>query len=155
MFGGAKSWAERQVKPKPCKVCGEVFQPVSGGNAYCQPCGKEVKRRRHAEAQRAWRKAEPERHAKAKAGHDLKRFGMTVEEYFSRLAAQGGRCAICETDNPKGRGVTRPFAVDHCHATGKVRALLCHRCNGALGMVSDNVEILRRMIGYLKENSGE
>ena len=153
MFGGAKPWAERNVALKPCKLCGVTFQPVCGGNLYCPPCGTSRRREKHAESQRVWRAANPERHAIAKAGHDLKRFGMTVEQYFQLLAEQGGRCAICRTDKPKGKGKTRPFAVDHCHKTGRVRALLCHRCNGALGMVGDNPDILRDMIEYLKRHA--
>ena len=153
MFGGAKPWAERSVKPKVCKECGNTFQPVSGGNVYCTECGPKVRRARHAKAQREWRAADPDRHARNKARHDLKKYGMSVEDYFAMLKAQGGRCQICRTDDPRGRGKTRPFAVDHCHASGKVRALLCHKCNGALGMVEDNPKTLGRMIEYLRIHS--
>lgn len=40
--------------------------------------------------------------------------------------------------------------VDHCHTTGKVRGLLCNNCNTALGLVDDKIEVLKRMIKYLK-----
>lgn len=53
--------------------------------------------------------------------------GVTLEQYDTLLAAQGGGCAIC--GNPPK---TRRLATDHDHATGKVRGLLCHRCNRAL-----------------------
>ena len=53
--------------------------------------------------------------------------GVTVEDYDRLLAAQGGGCAIC--GNPPK---TRRLDVDHDHRTGKVRGLLCHRCNRAL-----------------------
>jgi hypothetical protein len=56
-----------------------------------------------------------------------KQLGVTDEEYARLLAAQGGHCALCP-NTPK----TRRLHVDHDHATGKVRGLLCHRCNRAL-----------------------
>lgn len=53
--------------------------------------------------------------------------GITDADYAAMLAAQGGHCAICPS-TPK----TRRLHVDHDHATGAVRGLLCHRCNRAL-----------------------
>ena len=56
-----------------------------------------------------------------------KQLGVTDEDYARLLAAQGGGCAIC--GNPPK---TRRLHVDHDHKTGRVRGLLCHRCNRAL-----------------------
>ena len=56
-----------------------------------------------------------------------KQLGVTDDEYARLLEAQGGGCAICGA-KPK----TRRLHVDHDHKTGKVRGLLCHRCNRAL-----------------------
>jgi hypothetical protein len=56
-----------------------------------------------------------------------KQLGVTTAQYEAMLAAQGGGCAIC--GNPPK---TRRLDVDHDHRTGKVRGLLCHRCNRAL-----------------------
>ena len=53
--------------------------------------------------------------------------GLTIEQYEDRLAKQDGHCALCPA-TPK----TRRLNVDHDHKTGKVRALLCNRCNRAL-----------------------
>ena len=53
-----------------------------------------------------------------------KQLGVTDEDYARMLAAQGGGCAICGA-TPK----TRRLHVDHDHRTGRVRGLLCHRCN--------------------------
>lgn len=57
--------------------------------------------------------------------------------------AQGGNCAICLTP-PK-----RWFAIDHDHATGKVRGLLCTNCNTGIGMLKDDLEVLHRAQVYL------
>ena len=56
-----------------------------------------------------------------------KQLGITDAAYEALLEQQGGHCAICSA-TPK----TRRLHVDHDHATGKVRGLLCHRCNRAL-----------------------
>lgn len=42
------------------------------------------------------------------------------------------------------------LVVDHCHKTGRIRGLLCHNCNRALGLLQDDVGVLRKAIGYLK-----
>lgn len=59
-------------------------------------------------------------------------YGITPDEVSALRTAQDNRCAICGTDDPKGRG---DFHVDHCHETGRVRGLLCHKCNFRLGIV--------------------
>ena len=56
-------------------------------------------------------------------------YGITLEQYEAMLAAQNGCCAICRTSPTE----KRQLHVDHCHATGRVRALLCSPCNTQLG----------------------
>lgn len=153
MFGGTKKWSERRIKPKKCRECLNIFKPSCGGNLYCIACTKKVKRRNAAKNTRNSRLKNPMKYRRNKANWDLKRFGITIFDYENMFTAQKGCCAICRTDKPKGKGVYRIFALDHCHKTGKIRSLLCHRCNGALGMVSDSQEILARMVSYLKEHA--
>ena len=75
----------------------------------------------------------------------LKRnFGMSEDDYKEMLEYQDGLCAICETKT-KYR-----LCVDHCHTTGRIRGLLCRRCNSALGMLGDNEEGLRKAFEYVK-----
>lgn len=62
-----------------------------------------------------------------------KALGVTDDEYVRLLAAQGGHCALC-LNTPK----TRRLHVDHDHATGRVRGLLCYRCNRALPSYVDS-----------------
>lgn len=82
-----------------------------------------------------------------------KRYGMTPEQYDQMVVQQGNRCAICggppNAPGNKKAKVAR-LAVDHCHATGKVRALLCCNCNAILGHAKDGVDVLRSAIAYLE-----
>lgn len=80
-------------------------------------------------------------------------YGITPEQYEEMLAAQGGCCAICHAKKPGGR--TKLFFIDHCHTTGKVRGLLCMRCNTGLGLFMDNQKFLSNAISYLKEKTSE
>lgn len=72
---------------------------------------------------------------------------MTLEQYDKLLASQHNTCATCLSDDP---GSGRNWRIDHCHKTKKVRGLLCHKCNVALGLVNDNTVTLERMIKYLR-----
>jgi hypothetical protein len=69
------------------------------------------------------------------------------------LDKQNGCCANagCKTTSPGAPGRSR-FYIDHCHKTNKIRGLLCHHCNLALGHVDDNIEKLKGLISYLETN---
>ncbi len=86
-------------------------------NCYKALCDKRLPKERMSQR---WRKAAL-KHS----------FGITVEQFDDLLAAQGGRCAMCGSETSTGRYKT--LAVDHDHATGRVRGLLCFRCNTGLG----------------------
>lgn len=77
-------------------------------------------------------------------------YGIGVKEYNQMFIEQEGKCLICNTHQSE---VKRGFAVDHCHTSGKVRGLLCHSCNTALGSFKDNPEILLSAIKYLSDNN--
>jgi hypothetical protein len=81
-----------------------------------------------------------------------KLYGLTVERYEALLAAQDGKCAICGTTDP-GNGHSR-MPVDHDHGTGRVRGLLCHPCNQAIGLLGDDMELLKKAIHYLERAGG-
>lgn len=78
------------------------------------------------------------------------RYGLTSDQYDAILEHQNGLCAICS--QPEGISVSgKPhrLAVDHDHVSGKIRGLLCRRCNIALGHFDDKVENLQAAIQYL------
>jgi len=86
--------------------------------------------------------------------YNLKRsFNMTLAEFDFLLKKQNNKCAICgklESAN-SNIGKIRPLSVDHDHKTGKVRGLLCNKCNQAIGLFSDDINMLFNAIKYLQE----
>jgi len=77
-------------------------------------------------------------------------YGITLEQYNEMFTNQNGCCKTCNRHQSEFK---QRLVVDHCHKTDKIRGLLCHPCNHALGNVRDNIEILNNLIEYLKENS--
>lgn len=72
------------------------------------------------------------------------KYKISPDRYAQMWIDQDGDCAIC--------GEHRELVVDHCHDTGRVRGLLCHRCNVALGWMNDQPENLRRAASYLEQD---
>ena len=72
-------------------------------------------------------------------------YGITYEDFLALLERQGGVCAICATDAPRGKN----WHVDHCHDTNAVRGILCGPCNTGLGHFRDDPDRLRKAIDYL------
>jgi hypothetical protein len=103
-------------------------------------------------AQKTYRALKPE----AFQGYSLKRhYGLSIAEYAAMLEAQGGVCMICrqpETRRHKTSDKLRALAVDHCHANGHVRALLCTACNTGLGNFNDDPDRLKAAIQYLERH---
>lgn len=77
----------------------------------------------------------------------MKKYGLTLEQATELLKT--GVCGICNKP-VKGKGQH----IDHCHTTGKVRGVLCARCNVALGAFGDSIQTLERAIDYLRFNGG-
>lgn len=114
-----------------CRRCLEYFEPKEGRGrkkSYCDPCYDFIG---HT--------------------HNIKRFGITVQQYIEMENLQNGKCKIC---NLKGN---KRLSVDHDHSCcsgakscGKcIRGLVCFRCNTTLGMVKDDKDLLQKMIEYI------
>ena len=85
----------------------------------------------------------------------LRKHKLTAEQYETMLNAQNGGCAICgrtpkDFAKAKNNYRLRRLAVDHDHATGKIRGILCGNCNTAIGKAQDSPEVLERMAEYLR-----
>jgi cytochrome c551/c552 len=85
----------------------------------------------------------------------MRKFGITRAKYGDMLLAQGGACAICHQPETATRnGLMKALAVDHCHASGEVRGLLCVACNTGIGKFKDDRNLMLSAIKYLDKHQG-
>jgi hypothetical protein len=157
---------------KKCSSCKELKESSNftkdkntktGLSVYCKPCQRTMSHKRYLadpkrayKWARAWAKNNPDKikgylrkHQKnRKRLHrrwTLKtRYGLTPEQFDNLVKQQENKCAICEEVS------TVTLNVDHCHKTGKIRALLCRRCNRAIGLFKDNIDLLIKSVVYLQ-----
>jgi hypothetical protein len=115
--------------PRRCACGAEVDTPV--GKPVCPDCRKD--QRPGAQARERIR--------------TLRMYGLTQREWDVLVKRQGDRCAICRTDKPGGRG--ERWHIDHDHLTGRVRGLLCHRCNMGVGFFLDDPQIIKAAARYV------
>lgn len=149
---------------KRCSGCKETLPRESFGpskttfdslSAYCRPCSNKRYMKWAANNRdtlnalaRGWRKNNPDR----VADHEVKkRYGLPLGTYAAMLAQQDGKCAICRSDQPGGKG---RFHIDHCHSTKKIRGLLCHHCNIGLGNFRNSKDYLANAVNYLTSSEG-
>ena len=76
------------------------------------------------------------------------KYKITIEQYDAMYRDQNGVCAICARLNLSGRRL----AVDHDHDTGKIRGLLCSRCNSAIGLARESLDVLKMTVVYLEKH---
>lgn len=137
------------MKHKTCTDCKKVkltrdfykdSHKANGYKSYCKMCAssRAVK----------FKKSKSSDYAKNNRLKDA--YGITLEQYNQMFLEQEGCCYVCKKHQSLFK---RSLHVDHDHRTGKVRALLCQKCNSALGLVDDNVEVLEALISYLSIHS--
>jgi hypothetical protein len=151
----------------PCTKCGDTLPPTefyaaprntkrSGLHSWCKTCTADDTRTRRAtqSAEDKERLAVANR-ARARRKR-LAKYGLTADDYQSMMASQNGVCAICERPEtvrqPHRIGGGESLAIDHDHATGKVRGLLCMTCNTAIGKLNDDPNLLRVAARYLEQH---
>lgn len=131
--GDGLKWCLDCDRPKPLEDFPKNRNTGSGRAPYCKPC-LNVRGR-----------ASRNRHGGDRNYHLRRRYGITAAQADMMLSEQGGLCAICRL---------APAAhVDHDHATGKVRGLLCFNCNGGLGQFKDHIGVVEAAAGYLRSHS--
>lgn len=141
--------------PKHKLFVADDANPIGPGNyvwkrAITEKVPGEDDKTYYARAQKVYRRMRPE----AFKGYDLKRhYGLSADGYAALKRKQSNCCAVCgarEGTVIRGRAIS--LAVDHCHASGKVRSLLCVRCNRGLGLFRDDPALLQAAIDYLAKH---
>lgn len=143
------AWDGTQKYQSYCKPCQNTrrkkYPPAPGATQRYSAAYSARNPGLRAAQQAALRALDPEAFRRYEADrHILKRFGLTRGEWHVMLIDQSGRCATCL------QPMLGKICVDHCHATGAVRGLLCDWCNKGLGSFRDQPEILRRAAAYLE-----
>lgn len=80
---------------------------------------------------------------------NVERYGILYSDYLQMLENCNNKCVICHRDFDRSTRTNTPH-IDHDHKTGKIRDLLCGKCNSILGYCNDNIEILQRAVSYLQ-----
>jgi hypothetical protein len=128
---------------KVCNKCG-VNKPDTSFSKRTYKSGRVALQNKCKDCERVIKKLYYKTHEVARRRH-----GFSEETYNALLEESKGLCTICSS--PMGDKV----CFDHDHETGKFRAVLCNKCNTALGLVNDDLTILERMVGYLKGHGQE
>lgn len=128
-----------------CKICRRGMQKKW---VEANPEKVKILNAKHKENRKEYY-ASPERKLKYRKKFIEKKFGILYEEYERMQNEQNNLCAICH--NPETSLKCDYLSVDHCHSTGKIRALLCTRCNLGLGSFKDDIIILKNASNYLKK----
>src|SRR3954447_2103828 len=125
-----QKYCPRCATTQPVAMFGRNRAASDGLTAYCRPCHNTVT------------KQSVERlYGNTRDYHLRRRYGITSADVHAMVEAQGGTCAVCDG---------KPEHVDHDHATGRVRGILCFNCNQALGNARDDVQVLKGLIDYLR-----
>lgn len=125
-----------------CAKCGvvRVQRRVRANGSVGWAC-REARRERRLANPAAWQGVVRSGTRETPAARRLRKYGVTPDQYDALVTLQAGRCAICQRE--------APLHVDHDHATGRVRGLLCMGCNTGLGHFRDSATALRQAAIYL------
>lgn len=117
-----------------------MYKDIDKKLANCRKWGKENYRRKKlkfGEALKDMRRKEKLR----------LRYGMTIEQFDKLKENQNGLCLGCYQD--------KPLCVDHCHKTGKIRGLLCRKCNAVIGLANEDINVVKNIVVYLEKSETE
>lgn len=130
MTASPSKYPQGHFKDKGCKLCSSVFSPMAPSQHYCSDRCKS-----YVEINNYYKKT----------------YNIEYSDVLWMLETQDYLCAICkEVGFDMNEHVRSSLNVDHCHATGQVRGLLCHNCNRALGLLKDDVNRFKTAIEYLE-----
>jgi hypothetical protein len=145
--------AERRTATGKCLECERIAQATPKMRAYHRQISMSPK---YIEQRRQYRAsiAGTEKFKEAtRAVHLKNKYGITLEQHKEMYDAQHGKCAICSSQMEiHNRQVSDSCHVDHNHKTGKIRKLLCGKCNKMIGLANENIETLQSAIQYLQQH---
>lgn len=141
--------AENPEKAAAARRRHRLREPAAGKKAH-----QDKWRAQNPEYMKAYRLEWERRNPTYQRERVLQKYGLTLEAYAAMLASQGGTCAICASPEPRG-STGKTFAVDHDHATGEVRGLLCSKCNTAIGLLRDDPALVSSALQYLTRKRSE
>ena len=133
-------------KEKPDELFGVDKSKKDNRSPYCRHCRNIFEKNQRVDGKRSYKKKIKPTKEKSSEYMRNSRYRLSNSDYQDMLISQKELCLICNKfmKNPN---------VDHCHETGKVRGLLCNKCNMALGLLKDSIENLKNAILYLKNNN--
>lgn len=154
------------LPPRECKSCGKEFIPYRSNHLVCSRACRAKLPEEIAKAKERMQRPEVKERMLARRRVStapdpqivrlynlrgaMKKYGVTLEWFQSKLAEQGGRCILCGAEpTPGGIKAAARLHVDHDHETGAVRDLLCTRCNQGLGYFRDDPDLLRKAAEYI------
>ena len=130
---------------KPTSEFNQDRSKCDGLRAYCRSCCRVYRRAYYARNSARIKAQQKERYQGYLPHYHYKaKYGISLDDYKALFESQGGKCAICR--KPQGK---RSLGVDHDHATGRVRGLLCDKCNLGLGYFDDEPDRLLAARFYL------
>ena len=144
---------------KQCSKCKEIklyeqfikrSRAKDGLTSECKECHKLISKlwESHNKPKRYINKRNHEikNPEKTKNNKYKRQYGITLDDYNKLLDTQNGCCAICKRHKSE---FSMALHTDHNHATGKVRGILCQKCNRGLGFFNDDTELMKEAINYL------
>lgn len=137
-----------------CVEC-NVKPSIYKSKNLCKSCYARLWRKKHKVHLRNYdKKYRSQPHVIDKVyGKTLKsNYGISIEVYEDLYKQQNGKCAICNIKGTKRRSTKVRLIVDHNHKTGKIRQLLCGKCNTGLGHLQDSPGILKSALRYLRKH---
>lgn len=113
-----------------------------GTATYCKSCS--------VQWASEWGKSERGRRSRHRS-RVLYEYNLSAAEFEALKSAQNDQCKICQQEPDNGK----ELCVDHCHGTGRVRGLLCDRCNRAIGYLKESPALLRAAADYIEQQGGQ
>ena len=152
--------SDKPLASMVCDPCFKFWRKIYRSEFYSNPINRSKKNKQQMDAyytkykesrqlsNKKWRDSNPEKVFENK----IAKYGMTSMDYYDMLEEQGGACAICKKPpyelTPSNK--IKKFAVDHNHSTGQIRGLLCSKCNQAIGLLKEDINLFNAAINYLQ-----